>query len=358
MESCMHKREQGSAMIAVLAIALILNVTILVFYLTTKKATTSSGTRRVKTSVLNIAEAGKERLYGEVRNNIFKPKPDSTITAYDSELFSQGSYTVSCRANSIADSIWVRSTGREETDSSTIEVIAQIEPDLKIPFPPIRGAVTARSRITVKGNIEIDGRDYDSTNTLITPVAGTYGVSTCDSVFLVGSASVGGNTVAPVGTKTFPSVQTEVAQERAPIDSTFDSPEAFLGLPPGALNSYRSSDPNLPPFRGLIYKTVDVGPVHFDNSYGILIVHNSSKDAELMINTGTFRGLIIADKMGKIAGNAAILGAVVTLAEGEVSTFGTGSAVIHYSSQILNLLSDYCTNIKRKVTELSWKEVK
>jgi len=61
--------------------------------------------------------------------------------------------------------------------------------------------------------------------------------------------------------------------------------------------------------------------------------------------------------MSKINGKANILGAVVTLEESGESTSGNGTAKIYYSSYVMNNLSDYCQNVKKKVAELSWKEL-
>lgn len=348
------KNDRGSTLITVIIIAIVLNIALAVFFFSTRNTAKSAGDKRIKTSVFNIAEAGKEALYSQVSWRKYIPRADAVETVFSAQPFQTGKYTVTCRSNALLDTLWVSSKGVESNDSTTIETVAWMRPDIAINFPPILGAVTSRSRITVKGNIEIDGRDYDTNN--VYADSGIYGVSTCDSIFLSGSATVGGNGVPPVNDKKFAPVREQVVDEKIPVDSRFASPEAFLGLPSGALDDYVVT--SLPtPFRGLYYlKEAYVGPVHFDNSYGILIVHNQYKDAELQINNGTFCGLIITDRMAKISGNAVILGAVVTLCEGEVSTFGTGTAVIRYSKQALLSLSAYCNNIRKKVQEVSWKE--
>ena len=351
----MVRNEKGSAIVAVFTIAIILNIALLAFHYSVKNTTKKSGIRKTKTSVLNIAEAGKEHLYGQVGWGMFKPKADTMVSAFSNKPFKNGSFSVACSANTTIDTIFVRSTGREREFASTIECIAALSPDITIPIPPIRGAITARSNIIIKGNIEVDGRDYDSSNVLIGP--GLFGVSTCMSLSVEGSATVGGNSVAPVSKQSIESVFTTVAQESAPINGSFDSPEAFLGLPPGSLDQYKVSTLTTP-FNGLVYLTDDyVGPVQFENSSGVLIVHNKFKTSELQITNGSFKGLIICDRMAKVNGDAQILGAVVTLCDGEVSTFGNGTAVIRYSSYVLSNLNKFCNNLKKKVSEVSWKEL-
>jgi hypothetical protein len=347
--------ENGSTIIIIIALTIILNIALAAVLFSSRHLTNKTGIKRVKTSVINIAEAGKERLYAQVSWGHYIPKADTQETVYSKTPFQNGSYTVACRTNTTHDSLWVRSRATEGTITTTIETIASLVPDITIMFPPVRGAVTSRSRITVKGNIEIDGRDYDTSNTQIG--SGTFGVSTCDSIFLSGSATIGGNDQIPVNDKNLEPVRSVVVDEMASVDPVFASPEAFLGLPAGALDAYKVSTLTTP-FRGLVYLTNNyVGPVHFGESYGILIIHNPLKSAELQITDGTFRGLIIVDRMAKISGNATILGAVVTLSESEVSTFGTGTAVIHYSKKVLENLQFYCSNLRKKVQETAWKEV-
>jgi hypothetical protein len=348
------KNNKGSTLIAIIIIAIVLNIALAVFFYSTKSTAKSAGSKRIKTSVFNIAEAGKEDLYSQVSWRKYTPKANTVETVFSGHPFQSGKYTVTCRSNGTLDTLWVSSKGVQNSDSTTIETVAWLHPEITINFPPVLGAVTSRSRITVKGNIEIDGNNYDTNNTY--KDAGIYGISTCDSMFLSGSATVGGSGTLPVNDKNLAPVRETVADEKIPVDGRFASPEAFLGIPEGSLEDYRVTTLHTP-FRGLYYLSeATVGPVHFGNSYGILIVHNDYKDAELQIVDGTFRGLIITDRMAKISGNAVILGGVVTLCEGEVSTFGTGTAVIRYSKQALESLSAYCNNLRKKVQEVSWKE--
>jgi len=181
-------------------------------------------------------------------------------------------------------------------------------------------------------------------------------LSTCGLLSLEGSATIGGNGVVPVDNKGLEAVDSLVAQQNASVSSIFDSPEAFLGLPDGTLEQFKTATLTTP-FNSLVYITQDyVGPVDFGNSSGILVVHNQFKTSELQITTGVFKGLIICDRMARISGNAEIIGAVVTLSDAEVSTFGTGTAIIKYSRPVLEKLTDYCRNFKKRVVEIAWEE--
>lgn len=349
------KNNAGNALVSVLVIGVILNIIIATFLISSKDSNKRSRLRKSKATVINIAEAGKEHLYGLLRWGNFTLSKNSRVEVCSNQKFEDGTFTVSCSSNTSLDTTWVRSTGNYYGMSTTIETVARLLPSLSIPFPPVRGALTARSRITVKGNIEIDGRDYDTNNVMIG--TGLYGVSTCNLLFLEGSATVGGNGIVPASKSSFETIRSSVSQENASVDPMFFSPEAFLGLPAGALDEFKVTKLTTP-FNGIVYLSADyVGPVHFGSSSGILIVHNPYKDAELQITNGTFKGLIITDKMAKINGNALILGGVVTLCEGEVSTFGTGTALIRFSSQVLSNLEKYCENIKKKIEQVSWEQV-
>jgi hypothetical protein len=346
---------KGSTLIFVLSLAVILNIVFASVYFTINHTQKATGIKRVQVSALSLAEAGKEKIYGAITQKIFIPIPNTRVNVYTDEHLNKGTFTVSCSSNTALDTVWIESQGQENASLSMVNVVASIRPDINLPAHPVRGAVTARNTIIVRGNINVDGRDHDTDGVLTG--AGVFGVSTCGLMDVEGSATVGGTGVAPVNRFNVTPVRTKISEENVPVTSSLNSPEEFLGLAVGALDKYKTAMLTTP-VEGIVYDTISAGPVHFDSSYGLLIVHNSSKSAELQINTGYFKGLIITDLMGKISGNAKIVGAVVTLNDGEVSTFGTGTADVLYSSYVMENLSKYCKNIKKKVTEISWEEIK
>ncbi|KMQ50106.1 hypothetical protein CHISP_2966 [Chitinispirillum alkaliphilum] len=349
------KQSKGGALVAVVMVGFILNVAIAVVYFSVNSSIKRSGTRRVETTALNLAEAGKEHLYSLIRSDEISLVANSRIEVFTEVPFGDGSYNVSCSANTSTDSVWVTALGHLQNDAKAIHTVASLEPHIQFPFPNVRGAVTARSNINVRGNITIDGRDHDANGNLVGE--GLYGVSTCGVMTTDGNPHVGGAGHEPYRANHISDdIRSEIVEEGAPVSEIFDSPEAFLGVPAGSLDQYRVSEYTTP-FRGIYYISDDfVGPLHFEDSYGILIVHNSSKTAELQINTGNFTGIIITDRMARIAGEAEVLGAVVTLTDGEVSTFGTGTALIRYSSEVLANLNNYLDNLRRSVNEVSWRE--
>ncbi len=347
-------RSEGSALITVLIIAFIGAVLGTVVYRASRRATTVSGNRRSSSSALQIAEAGKEHYLGalaEATDTTIRPQPNTTITPYQDVTFGGGTYTVQCSANAALDSVWIRSRGVLNDKSALLEIIGRIAPAHPLNAAGIKGAITSRSNVTITGNITVDGRDWDSSNTSIFDSMGTWGISSCGSVSQQGNAKVGGN-----GTEPIKNAGETIIQEGGSVADYPSTPEEVLGLEPGALDEYKTS--SLPtPFEGIYYLTNDAGPLHFGNSSGILIVHNDTWEAELQITDGTFKGIIIADKMDKINGNATIIGSVVTLTASEVSTFGNGNAIIRYSSRVINNLAAYCKNLRKSINEASWREV-
>lgn len=345
-------------MTAVLALAVILNLTLLAIYFVTRGTTKKSGNRREAVSALNIAEAGKERLYAEIRYNEYQPLKESEITVYSDVAFNNGTYTVSYKSNAAADTMDVTSVGTLDNSQTTIRTTIAIRPDMPIPVPAVRGAVSARSTVEITGTIAIDGRDHDPYCNATG--AGIYGVSTTDSISVAGNAGIGGNGMdVKTHNQLLTNIET-VAEQAATSDTMFNSPESFLSISAADLAQYKSSESDLDcPFHGFIYKTCDeVGPLNLDSSGGVLIVHNATGDAELEITTGVFKGLIIADRIPLVSGNTVIHGAVVALQDSLVVINGVGSPRICYCSEIIENLVDYCNNIKNWVTELSWKEEK
>lgn len=347
---------KGSTLIFVVSLAIILNIVFLAVYFSVGRTQKASGTKRLQTNALMLAESGKEKLYGEIVQMTYRPTALSRVNVYSDYAFGNGTFSVNCSSNATLDTVWIESTGKENSSLSKVSVVASVEPDVVINAPAIRGAIMARSSIIINGNINVDGRDHDTTGAVINP--GVFGVSTCNLLYVSGSSSVGGNGTAPVDKHTIGPVLNVVCEQNAPVLPLFQSPETFLGFSEGELDKYVV--PSLvTPMKGIVYlKNSYVGPVHFDSSFGVLIVHNSARNAELQITNGFFKGLVITDLMAKINGNATVLGAVITLNDGEVSTFGNGSADILYSEYVLNNLSNYCLNIKKKVKELSWKEIR
>ena len=347
----MLRDNRGSALISVMFLAIVLNVVFMIAYMSISRTQKAAGNKRITTTALTVAEAGKEKLYGEITCKAFTPTAGTRVAAYTNYPLNNGTFSVSCSSNIKLDTIWVESVGMVNSVISRINVVAALVSEVNLSSPAaVTAAITARSNVDLLGNINVDGRDHD-TNAVVTG-GGVFGVSTCKTLSVGGRSSIGGNGIAPGKKGADPGTY----EENVVVTSKFNSPEEFLGLPAGALDKFKTTSLTTP-FNGIVYLTGNFhGPVHFGNSSGILIVHNAFTNAQLHINNGSFKGLIIIDQMDKINGTATILGAVATLCTGAVSTFGNGTAEVLYSSYVLNNLSNYCTNVNKKLTEVSWKE--
>lgn len=351
--------QSGTAMLLVLVLSVIGGILLSSLMMTSKMTSQKSGHRRGKVSALNIAEAGKERFFAKFLHESYIPQPNMTDLIFDNIGLGNGNYTVRCITGTSIDTVTVRARGDENGNTLEIEVVAVKERD--VPLGGMSGrmpaALTARGTVDLLGTINVDGRDHDSLNSVTGP--GTYGVHTCDSLLMSSTAAtVGGNALAPVNRDTIDGVRTIVCRENASVEPNMSSPEAFMGLPPGSLDSYKITASEFTiPFEGLVYVTESIGPVQLGNSRGILIVHNDAGTASIFANGGDFKGLIICDYVLRINGIVNITGAIVALSDSDVSNFGNGTANIYYSQQVLDNLVEYSRNVPWKISELSWKEL-
>jgi len=113
-----------------------------------------------------------------------------------------------------------------------------------------------------------------------------------------------------------------------------------------------------PPFHGILYVdgNYEMPP---DGSTGILIVHNATVNANLgNFDGGTFKGVIIADKINKINGNAQIIGSIFAFgsaANGVTVDDITGTPTIKYSKCIMNGLPNLA-NFPFQIVKGTWHE--
>ena len=124
--------QRGSALVTVVAVAIILNITLVALYFATRNTSKASGNRRENVTALNIAEAGKEKLYSEIRNNIHRPLKNGNMTAYSDVAFGNGAYTVSYRSDANADTLWILSRATGGGRPKTIDVMAYVVPTIPI----------------------------------------------------------------------------------------------------------------------------------------------------------------------------------------------------------------------------------
>ena len=346
------KNQSGTAMLFVLVLAVIAGIVMASFFMTSRVTIKKSGVRREKVAALNIAEAGKERFYAKLMYDAtLELLPDDDQLIYEDEPLGNGKYTVRCLTGITIDTVTIISKGVEGPNCVQLEVIAAVVPTIPTDVSHlVRAAVMANDDATITGNIVIDGRDHDSTGTL-TGGSGVYAMSLRGELDFGSSAAGVYAHMDPTEYSKNSYTSTQI-QESMPADSFSGTPEEFFGVAPGALDEFKTTVLT-PPFHGLVYVTETVDVHDLGNSSGILIVHNSASTAEVHINAGTFKGLLLCDVMKNY--EADVIGAVVSIGK-EEHNFGTGGNIL-YSSQVLSNLDKFCQNLKKKIDEQGWREL-
>ena len=252
--------------------------------------------------------------------------------------------------------------------ADTLIVLAALPGPAGIP-PGVHGAITANSTVTTLGNITIDGRDHDMNGTLI-PGQGSKGISTTQTYNRGGNSKAGGTSS---GTDYAPSKPADPAIIEENAAYAFpSSPDAVFGYSEGALKAmaqsganggqYVTNPSNLTfPLSGVTYVELSSGgtwqSIALGSSTGVLVVHNSAGDARIKnINSGTFKGLIIADDIDKI--HTTIIGATISLTTSPGGNcIGNGSGEVLYSSEALQQSSSTAAGGgggSGSITVLSW----
>ncbi|MBI1977402.1 MAG: hypothetical protein HYS55_01465 [Candidatus Omnitrophica bacterium] len=274
-----------------------------------------------------VAEGGLDRKLAEIRSG-------SMSAVYGS--LGIGSYAASY------DSTTKKITAQGTVNGITKTIIAVVSKTIP---PGAKAAITSEGDMSFNGNITVDGRDHDASGNL-TGDPGTYGASSGGTVTQSGSSDIGGNGIAP-------SSPANPATIQQGSSNPFNSPEELLGVPSGSLDQYKTATPPSTPFNGIVYYTGDswIAPdlgTESNPSTGILIVHNATGDALLKNIHGYFKGIIIADDIVHINGNATIIGGVI--AKTSTGTTGDGSAEVLYSSSVLEDLP------AGNYTTVSWED--
>ncbi len=302
--------------------------------------------------------------------------PSTYVVAYDRGFFTDTAHYYPPKYEGYAVEV-IRSKGIS-ADGEVVMVleITKFPMDIKA-----KGAVSANSTVELRGNFEANGFDHDMDGNLLPAGTGNDApgvVTTSDNVVtIIGSSDANGDP---------PIVDKDNGGGWNPADPAWgaypNSPGEALGLTSTESASfftdadyYGPYDGNIGmngPLSGLTYITGNY-PGPKDGGSGILVVHNPNYDpckyeaskvyaessgatvlpcydaaydytkpenqpAQLgnYNSNATFKGLIIADMIYRIAGTPTIIGAVVSLSSIDTQTFGTGSAKVLYSSEALN----------------------
>lgn len=290
--------------------------------------------------------------------------------------FAGGEYNVTAIRNG---NLWtLLSVGTDATDHErAIEVMAEYA---VVPLSAnTMAAVTSMAPVDVSGNITVDGRDHDMDGNLIGP--GIDGVVCGGAVSSGGNAGIGGNGIAPVNR---PVEADGVFGENFDFSGIYpsgypDNPDDILGLPQGTLRAaaqaqgtlftnqtdwddFLAANGGVSPGGAIIYLDFDeCVPTEIGSSLNdppsILIMHNSTGDANMKNVHGKFRGLLLADSITHVNANSMIVGAIQTTWPLSIgNSFGNGNSDILFSSEALANLPGVTTG-NGALNIVSWREV-
>lgn len=340
----LHSQRGGALIVAVLFVALL--TALAGSYLdVVSSGSIGTGFMDRASQAFYAAEAGAHVVLYQINNGGASTASGSLTPSTYTASYSS-SYNSSTNVISSTGTV---ASGSETTSTRTVAVRVK-------PIPPyVRAGISVKGDITLKNNAVADGRDYDSSGTL-TGGPGTYGVSTTGTMTLTGTTpTVGGNGNAPAN----PAASSAYQQSASAFASTalWD----LLGVTQAWFEANVTATTTAPtaPWSGIVYysPTGDWNGGSLDGSTGILIVHNSTNDAQIKNATGTFKGMIIADKLfhGGSTSATVIGGVIVTNAIPDKG----GNLTIKYSRSVLTNLQSLVSGTsswKKVPQDSSWKE--
>jgi len=219
----------------------------------------------------------------------------------------------------------------------------------------IKAAATTNAATKFGGGIVVDGRDHDTSGTLIAN-NGIPSVWSTNTISGGGSSSFGGTTGGGVDIKPKGKIDTSIVYESKTWPGGFPtSPDSVAGgtsngYPEGTLKSIAQSgvagsqyvtDPSLLtfPLSGVTYVELSSGATWSPklSGKGILVIHNTAHNAIFKQPAGAFTGLVMIDDLTNLSG-LVLLGAIVQMTTTPTSDiFGTSNGSITYSrAAILN----------------------
>ncbi|MCZ6676886.1 MAG: hypothetical protein O7E52_06515, partial [Candidatus Poribacteria bacterium] len=328
-----------------------------------------------QTQALYLAEAGIMRTWKEFRDGatnltglligadgIAGTADDGVLSFGTNVNLGEGNYSVVIADNDDGDLdvftdvdnvVLVISTGSIPAHGTTRSIRAYMQVTPAAAPANVRAAIVTAGPVKTLGNLTVDGRNHDMDGNLI-PATGMPGISTMQACVQKGNSKVGGTDVA---VDYAPSKPGDPLVIETNVDWTAeggfpDTPDQFMGLPPDTLKSIAQSgnngsqyvtDPSLLtfPLAGVTYVELPSGEIwqsiHFGDSSGVIVVHNDSKDAIIKnLNTGSFKGILIADDIVHI--HCDIIGVVISLtpAPSAGNCIGNGSGDVLYSAQAIS----------------------
>ncbi|MDI6765583.1 MAG: hypothetical protein QME52_01975 [Bacteroidota bacterium] len=279
--------------------------------------------------------------------------------------------------------IGIRSTGivehRSSIEKQATSTAFAYFPNGFIPLS-VKGLLTLNGSNQVNGNITLDGRDHDefAPPNQFNPGKGTYGVWTTGASFVEGSAAakIGGTADSIDYIPTNPCNPVVVKKNQSfpngypnTPDSAFGGPS--YGYPEGTLKAIAQSgvagsqyvtDPTrlTYPLRGVTYVEIPTSSPKNRwssatiNGTGILIIHNSVKNAVLENAAGNFSGIVVVDDIVRFHGN--LWGAIIGLTNTPSgNVLGNGNAYLSFSRKAISNATGFLAN-DTQLKVIAWWE--
>ena len=235
---------------------------------------------------------------------------------------------------------------------------------------PMKGAYTSPAGVTYSfnGGGEIDGRNYTSNNTLISPGGtGTFAIWTKGTVNIPGNSASLGGTANGVDYPLSSSINPLIVLQNQPIPATYpNTPDEAMGgstsgYPEGTLKTYAKSGSDgsqyiqsvggsigsyNSTFSGVTFIDWNGGNLSSLSGSGILVINNlSTQMLSLQIKKTNFSGiLILSNNTSLDLKQGGVIGDVIVLGSNGVNSSllsDNGQGFIHFSSQsVLNSIKN------------------
>ncbi|MBI5471819.1 MAG: hypothetical protein HY961_05690 [Ignavibacteriae bacterium] len=216
----------------------------------------------------------------------------------------------------------------------------------------VKAAITTNNPIKTLGGLIVDGRNHGWNGNFLGN-SGTAGIWTTRTLTQSGNSKIGGTESGADYAPSKPGNASIIKTNQTYPGGYPGTPDSILG---GASNGFSegtlkqmaiggiggsqyATNPALlsTPLRGVTYVELPSGGVwqsmNIEGS-GLLVVHNSMKNAGLKnLNSGTFKGLVIADDVVHI--HSDIIGALIALtpSPSEGNCIGNGNGRVLYSTE-------------------------
>lgn len=383
----MKKRLNDEKGIVLLTVMLLISILLLIGTTSIMSANSElkmASNFKTATQAFYIAEAGIERTAAYLNTVTDIDSVLATGTLYGgSQSLGTGTYSVTLANNASDGGGATHDTDGRVVVTSAAAAAGGGKRSLEVVFykpsvnpPGIRGAVTANYNVGTLGTMVVDGRDHDIDGNLLGGSTSMLGVSSGGSITEGGNSKIGGEAadgtlIAPTKTGSFGPPATGWAAS-CEQNGTWDkplSPDAALGWPEGTLKkiaqrgsggSQYATDPSTltMPLSGVTYVDLPPGGVwqsmDLGNSSGILIVHNSALNAQMLnVNAGTFKGVMIVDDLVHV--HNTIIGAAINLTTNPSlgNCIGNGTGAVLYSKTAV----DNALNAVAQWTIVSWRDI-